>query len=103
MLLSKLARHTANILRDPRVSLLLSVPSEGDPLAAARLTIIGGIVNDERTGTRETYLRHLPDAAKYADFADFAFWRVEPASAHLVAGFGRIVSLSANDLIAPAG
>ena len=35
----------------------------------------------------------------FAGFADFAFYRMEAARAHLVAGFGRIVDLTAQDVL----
>jgi heme iron utilization protein len=35
----------------------------------------------------------------FVDFADFGFYRVTLANAHLVAGFGRIVDLTADDLL----
>jgi hypothetical protein len=34
----------------------------------------------------------------FADFGDFAFYRMTPKGAHLVAGFGRIVDLASADL-----
>jgi putative heme iron utilization protein len=39
----------------------------------------------------------------YVDFADFHLMQFRPAAAHLVAGFGRIVDLRPEDLLAPAG
>jgi hypothetical protein len=51
------------------------------------------------SAVRERYLLAQPDAALYADFADFSFWRVEPLGGHLVAGFGRIVDLTSVQLI----
>ena len=36
----------------------------------------------------------------FANFADFAFYRMEIARAHLVAGFGRIVDIKPKDLLA---
>ena len=42
--------------------------------------------------------RH-PSAATYVDFQDFAFYRVAPTRAHLVAGFGRIHWIEAGDML----
>ena len=39
LLLSQLARHTSNILEDPRVSLMLTERRVGDPLEGARISI----------------------------------------------------------------
>ena len=46
-----------------------------------------------------TYLRRHPDAEMFANFADFSFYRMEIARAHLVAGFGRIVDLRPQDIL----
>ena len=43
---------------------------------------------------RRRYLDRQPEAEMFAGFADFAFCRVALATAHLVAGFGRIVDLT---------
>ena len=39
----------------------------------------------------------------YADFKDFAFYRVEVVRAHLVAGFGRIHWIDARDVVLDTG
>src|SRR3954466_7459597 len=41
LLISRLARHTRNILTDSRVSLMLDERSEGDPLEGARIMLAG--------------------------------------------------------------
>jgi hypothetical protein len=98
LLLSRLARHTENILRDPRVSLLIEGPRGADPLAGARVSIAGTICATEEPAARRRFLARHPSAEGYAGFKDFSFWRIEPSGAHLVAGFGRIVDLSASEL-----
>lgn len=99
MLLSNLARHTANIRRDRKVSLLLVQKSQGDPLAAARLTVMGRIEEQDKNAVRARYLARHPEAVKYVEFADFGFWKIAIESGHLVATFGNIVSLSAKELL----
>lgn len=98
LLLSKLARHTANIANDTRVSLLLAEDRPGDPLEGVRVSIAGRITKIENLGARRRFLAHHPSAAAYAEFSDFGFWRIEISSAHLIAGFGRIVDLKAEEL-----
>jgi putative heme iron utilization protein len=98
LLLSRLARHTVNILADPRVSLLIEGPRGADPLAGARVSITGIIRVTEDPAARRRFLARHPSAAEYAGFKDFSFWRIEPSGAHLVAGFGRIVDVAASDL-----
>jgi heme oxygenase (biliverdin-IX-beta and delta-forming) len=97
-LLSRLARHTENIAGDPRVSLMVDERRPGDPLAVGRVSLVGRILPTADEATRRRFLARHPEAAGYAGFQDFAFWRIEAESAHLVAGFGRIVDLSPADL-----
>jgi putative heme iron utilization protein len=98
LLLSRLARHTANVGADPRVSLLLEAGHERDPLEGARVSLSGTLSRTEDPAARRRFLARHPSAEAYAGFADFAFWRLEMSGAHLVAGFGRIVDLKAEDL-----
>ncbi len=76
---------------------------DSDPTTQARVSVGGRLVPvADRDGARERYLRRQPEAVLYADFADFAFVRLEPDSAHLVAGFGRIVDLEPAALLSGA-
>ncbi len=94
LLLSKLAVHTGNLLRDPRASLLYDATgAREDPLTGARLTLVGSILPvsaDKTTLLRDRFLARHPSGATYVDFGDFSFYRLEPDRAHLVAGFGHI-------------
>jgi putative heme iron utilization protein len=99
LLLSRLARHTANIAADPRVSLLLDERRAGDPLQGARVSIAGKIAVTSDATARRRFLARLPSADAYADFKDFSFWKIEMTGAHLVAGFGRIHDVAAADLV----
>jgi putative heme iron utilization protein len=102
LLISRLAVHTQNLARDARSSLLLVEPGgeAGDPLAGARLTLVGrvGDVDPDPLLARRFQARH-PEAAGYVGFADFGFRRFTVEGAHLVAGFGRIVGLSRADVL----
>ncbi|MDB5368478.1 MAG: Pyridoxamine 5-phosphate oxidase family protein [Roseomonas sp.] len=93
LLVSRLALHTRNMRADGRVSLLLSRPGKGDPLAHPRLTLSGMAAPAEAPHLRRRFLARHPKAALYAGFPDFGFWRVEPGGTHLVAGFGRAPEL----------
>ena len=103
LLLSRLARHTENILRDPRVSLLVDERSGTDPLRGARVSVAGHIVPTDDTSAARRFLARHPSASGYATFADFGFWRVEVESAHLIAGFGRIVDLKRDQILTATG
>lgn len=94
LLLSALARHSHNIVADPRAALLISANAAGaDPMAAARLTVSGVLVRCDDAAARERFLARHPEARGYAGFADFGLWRLAPEAGHLVAGFGRISAL----------
>src|SRR4051794_12605217 len=94
LLISRLAVHTKNILADPRVSLMLDERKPGDPLQGARVMLNGIATKSTSADARRRYLARQPEAAMFADFADFAFYEVKLKGAHLVAGFGRIVDLA---------
>jgi putative heme iron utilization protein len=99
LLLSRLALHSKNILADPRASLMLDERKDGDPLQGARISLIGTIAATGEPTARARYLARHPEAEQFADFGDFAFYRLEVKRCHLVAGFGRIVDLAANDIL----
>jgi heme iron utilization protein len=102
LLISRLALHTRNLLADPRVSLMLDERAPGDPLEGARIMLAG--TAEEAGGAdgtllRRRYLNAHPSAEVFVDFKDFSFFRIRPKGAHLVAGFGRIVDLAADQLL----
>ena len=97
LLISRLALHTQNILRDARVSLMLDERAPGDPLEGARIMLAGRAEvasADEVVILRRRYLNAHPSAEVFVNFKDFSFFRIRAVAAHLVAGFGRIVDLT---------
>lgn len=106
LLISKLALHTRNLLADPRVSLMLDERAAGDPLEGSRIMLGGQAVvagEDEMALLRRRYLSAHPSAETFVDFADFGFFRIRPTSIHLVAGFGRIVDLTPEQVLTDLG
>jgi putative heme iron utilization protein len=99
LLLSRLAVHTKNLLADARGSLMLDERKEGDPLEGARVTLEGKLAVSTDTDDRRRYLVRQPEAEMFVGFTDFAFYRMQVTGAHLVAGFGRIVDLSPQDIL----
>ena len=96
LLISRLAVHTKNILADSRVSLMLDERVAGDSLEGARIMVAGRaeeLSGEAATLARRRYLAVHPSAEAFADFKDFAFFRIAPSGLHLVAGFGRIIDL----------
>jgi putative heme iron utilization protein len=103
LLLSALAQHSKNLDRDPRLSLLYAKHDAGrvesfDYLAEARVTVLGHAARSDDAALRDHFLTRHPEATDYANFDDFAFYRVHIARAHLIQGFGRILWLEAADL-----
>jgi putative heme iron utilization protein len=89
--ISALAEHTQNLRADPRASLLVAedVPAGVDPLAVARVTLVGSFTSFDPTD--DDVARHLdvhPHADAYVHFEDFSWWRFETASVRYVGGFG---------------
>jgi heme iron utilization protein len=99
-LLSGLALHTQNFKADPRASLLIDATGlAGDPLAGGRVTLLGQIEPRPSASARLRFLNRHPAAAQYADFGDFGFYQLRVERAHFIGGFGRIVRLSADQIV----
>jgi heme iron utilization protein len=103
LLISRLAVHTRNVRSDSRVSLMLDERKEGDPLQGARVMLMGMAAATEDPEARRRYLNRQPEAEMFAGFADFSFYRIMLKSAHLVAGFGRIVDLEPRHVLTETG
>lgn len=99
LLLSDLAQHSRNVAADARVSLLFAETGQvSHPLAAARLTLLGRAerCDDPRQAAR--FAARHPASAAYAGFADFRLYRIAIERGHLVAGFGQIAWIEAEQL-----
>ncbi|TWT81000.1 Pyridoxamine 5'-phosphate oxidase [Planctomycetes bacterium CA13] len=104
LLLSSLAKHTQNLTYCSKCSLLLaeSASESAHPLAGVRVTMTGNMARIKRgedADARAIFLSTHPDASMYADFGDFGFFELRIKQAHLVAGFGRIQTLAASELL----
>jgi heme oxygenase (biliverdin-IX-beta and delta-forming) len=107
VLISAMAMHTQNLQADSRASLLVTQPVGGspggepsDPLAAARLTVMGearALARGEAGAARGAYLARHPRAAYWVDFDDFSFWRLEVRDVYFVGGFAAMDWVTAAD------
>jgi len=101
LLISAMAMHTQNLEADARASLLIAQPGwTGDPLAAARLTLMGAarrVPEAEAPTARAAYLERHERARYWADFEDFSFWRLEIADLYFVGGFAAMDWVTADD------
>jgi putative heme iron utilization protein len=100
-LISNMAMHTQNLKADPRCSLFVTQPSaDGDPLGAARATLVGNAVpvpSEDLALAREHYLARHENSRYWVDFADFGFFRLEPIDLYYVGGFGVMGWVEATD------
>jgi putative heme iron utilization protein len=100
-LMSTLSRHTRNLARNGRASLLLTARRDrGDPLNHPRVSL-GGCVEPDVSGRgKSRYLQRNRKAALYAGFADFSMFRLRIESVHFNGGFGRAAPLAPVDVLA---
>jgi heme oxygenase (biliverdin-IX-beta and delta-forming) len=100
-LVSTMAMHTQNVQADPRASLLVTQPdASGDPLGAARVTLIGNVLpvpKPEVTEARKLYLERYANSKYWVDFEDFSFYRMDVVDVYYVGGFGVMGWVSAAD------
>ena len=97
---SDLAQHTAALLGDRRVGLLIAEPDRPsrNPLGMARVSI-QGIADPLEPGTaayelaRAAYIDAHPTAAHNFELGGFHLVQITPTSARFVAGFGRIIDI----------
>jgi len=96
---SRLAWHTQDMSRDPRVALSIAETDDRrpDPFTLMRVTIRGEAAQITG-GPKDAWLARFPEQAINFELSDFSFWRIVPRDARFVAGFGRIHNLSAADL-----
>lgn len=93
LLISALAEHTKNLEASPRCSLLVHERGADNPLSLARATFVAEAVRteaQERDAVAASFLERHPDARYYADFTDFAYWRLRVTGVRYIGGFGRM-------------
>lgn len=100
LLLSSLSEHTRHLRADPRCSLLVvGTPSSANPQTAPRVTITGIAETDADPALKARWLAVHPYGALYADFGDFALWRIRVVQALFVGGFARAARLRQTELL----
>jgi putative heme iron utilization protein len=96
--ISSMAMHTQNLQQDARASLLITQPDvSGDPLGAARLTLIGPAHVARSDEVRELYLSRYENARYWQDYTDFAYYRLEVEGVYFIGGFGVMGWVTAED------
>jgi len=91
-LISTMAMHTQNLQADSRASLLVAQPEvSGDPLGAARVTLVGNVLavpDSQVAEARQLYLARYANSKYWVDFEDFLFYRMDVVDIYYVGGFG---------------
>lgn len=96
--ISSMAMHTQNLQEDARASLLITQPDvSGDPLGAARLTLLGAVKEAPAAEVRDLYLSRYENAKHWQDYTDFAYYRLEISGVYFIGGFGVMGWISAQD------
>lgn len=96
LMLSTLAEHGRNVLRDPRVSLSIGepVPDWADPLDSGRVTITGRVEEPadeaELAAAEAAYLVVAPASGMYRNFGDFTTYVMRVDRIRWVGGYGRM-------------
>ena len=104
LLLSSLSEHTRHLRAEPRCSVLVVGTATGaNPQTAPRATITGLAEVADDPGLKARYLAVHPYASLYADFGDFALWRIRPMGGLYVGGFARAARLRLADLTPEPG
>jgi len=103
MLLSNIAAHTQNILREHRVSLLVDGdPTDEDPMTAPRLSVSGRLErlsSDDVGHAKALFIQKHPGSEPYDRELDFAYYKLEIEGARFNQGFGRFRKLGPDDLL----
>lgn len=101
--ISSMAMHTQNLQQDHRASLLITQPGvSGDPLGAARLTLVGSASIRPPAEVSELYLSGYENARHWQDYADFAYYRLDVAGVYFIGGFGVMGWVPAEEYAAAA-
>lgn len=98
---SKLGKHTGDIEKDPRVSLLITETDDRrlDPQTLARVSLNGTAGMLSRTDLhyariKHTYLTRFPEAEQFFSLGDFNLWKISPKEGRFVAGFARAFNVA---------
>lgn len=96
--ISSMAMHTQNLHQDAHASLLITQPeTEGDPLGAARVTLIGTAAETPAAEVRDLYLSRYENAKYWQEYTDFAYQRLEVTGVYFIGGFGVMGWVEAED------
>jgi len=103
--LSDLAPHKRMLLANPKCSVLIAEPNDGraEPMSLARVTMQGRAAKIDKAGpeyvqAKARFLDLLPASDLMFSLPDFDLIRVVFSSGRFIAGFGKIVTFTAQEL-----
>ena len=103
---SRLAVHTADMLAQPAVSLLVVAPagSAPSPQELTRASVQGWAKplppnSAEYVNAKERYVARFPSSEQTFSFSDFKLFVIEPRSVRFVGGFARATSILAREFV----
>ena len=100
MLFSTLSDHTRNLEIDNRASLLFEEASRlKNPQSGPRASVLGRIKKTTEKVHAKRFLAHHPEAALYAGFGDFSFWRMTIHKTHFVGGFAKAMWFEGSEIL----
>lgn len=103
MMLSDLADHAKNLAAEGAASLLLDGTSGAESLSGPRVSMEGEILRVEAAAEIERlkslFVARHDEARIYAQFSDFRMYKMQVNRLHLIAGFGQIHWLAAEDVL----
>eukprot|EP00928_Gymnodinium_smaydae_P044830 TRINITY_DN29920_c0_g1_i1.p1 TRINITY_DN29920_c0_g1~~TRINITY_DN29920_c0_g1_i1.p1 ORF type:complete len:320 (+),score=46.76 TRINITY_DN29920_c0_g1_i1:88-1047(+) len=89
--ISRLAEHTQNLLGSQRCSVLVTEKQGvADQLSVARCTLVGEMVQVEKTPARRNAFLEKHPTATYVDYDDFQCWQLRCESLRYIGGFGEM-------------
>lgn len=97
VLLSSMARHTKNLMKNPDVSLLVLEKGDDYLYERKRVSVQGQAApaaQEKAPAYREEYLKLFPQSKILFSLPDFQFYEVKISSLYFIGGFGKIENLS---------
>ena len=95
---SRLAEHTANLLRKPEACILIAeVQGKGDRLAVARAALLVEALQVDKTDLAKTSFLLAHPNASYVHFDDFLCFELAVKSIRYIGGFGEMSWVAGKD------
>jgi putative heme iron utilization protein len=97
LVVSTMAEHGRNLLREPRASLCVAAGGDGDPLDRGRVTVVGAVRRPDDDAPLAVYEAAVPTARGMAAYTDFGVWVLDVDRVRWVGGFARMDTVTASD------